>query len=154
MADGWKRHVFGALLRIRGIYTHLTLGARAAIIVDGKVLLVRHGYVSGWQMPGGGVDPGETAEDAARREVLEETGYRVDGPMGLFGLYHATAFTNRDHVALYLGGAAHQVRPFKPNREIVEIGWFALDDLPQPMAPGTARRLEEIGEGRTPSPTW
>ncbi|AEQ52214.1 NUDIX domain-containing protein [Pelagibacterium halotolerans] len=154
MARGWERFKFGALLRARGIYKHLTLGARAAVIVDGRVLLVRHGYVAGWQMPGGGVDPGETAEAAARREVLEETGYVVDGDMRLFGLYHATGYTNRDHVALYVGQSAHQARAFEPNREIVEIGWFALGDLPQPMAPGAARRLAEIGEGRTPSPNW
>ncbi|WP_421951294.1 NUDIX domain-containing protein [Pelagibacterium sp.] len=154
MARGWKRHAFGALLRLRGIYKHLTLGARAAVIVEGKVLLVRHGYVAGWQMPGGGVDPGETAEQAARREVLEETGYEIEGEMRLFSLYHATGYTDRDHVALYVGHAAQQVRPFVPGREIVEIGWFALGALPGPIAPSAERRLAEIGEGRTPSPNW
>tara|TARA_A100001391_G_scaffold50702_1_gene30791 strand:- start:5440 stop:5904 length:465 start_codon:yes stop_codon:yes gene_type:complete len=154
MARGWERFKFGALLRARGIYKHLTLGARAAVIVEGKVLLVRHGYVAGWQMPGGGVDPGETAKQAARREVLEETGYGVDGPMRLFGLYHATGYTDRDHVALYLADAAYEATAFVPNREIVEIGWFALGDLPEPMAPGAARRLAEIGEGKPPSPEW
>jgi len=154
MTGGWQKFKFGAMLRARGIYTHLTLGARTAVIVDGRVLLVRHGYVAGWQMPGGGVDPGETAEHAARREVLEETGYAIEGPMRLFGLYHSTGYTNRDHVALYVADDVREVHRFAPNREIVEMGWFALDDLPEPMAPGARRRLEEIGENRAPSPNW
>ncbi|WP_417585240.1 NUDIX domain-containing protein [Pelagibacterium sp.] len=154
MISRWNRFKFGALLRAKGIYTHLTLGARTAVIVDGRVLLVRHGYVAGWQMPGGGVDPGESAEQAARREVLEETGFAIDGEMRLFGFYHATAFTDRDHVALFLAGGAREVRAFTPNKEIAEIGWFDLENLPEPMAPGAMRRLAEISEGRLPSPKW
>src|SRR5690606_32871517 len=68
LAGRWERLKFGLMLRAVGIYKHLTLGVRTAAIVDGRVLLVRHGYVAGWQFPGGGVDPGETTEDAARRE--------------------------------------------------------------------------------------
>ncbi len=37
-----------------------------------------------WTMPGGGIEPGESPEDAACRELLEETGLRVDGSLALF----------------------------------------------------------------------
>ena len=154
MAGRWERLKFGLLLRALGIYRHLTLGVRAVIVVDGRVLLVRHGYVAGWQFPGGGVDPGETAEEAARREVLEETGFAVDGPLHLFGLYHATAYTDRDHVAVYVASAAHEAAAFVPNREIAEIGWFPLDRLPENIVPGAARRLKEISGELAPAPNW
>ncbi len=65
----------------------MVLGARA-MLVDGddRVLLLRHTYMPGWHFPGGGVEPGETAEDAARREAEEETGLRIEGPMIMLGL--------------------------------------------------------------------
>ena len=89
MPSRWQRLKFGLVLRAVGIYQHMTLGARCAVIVDGRVLLVRHGYAAGWQFPGGGVDPGETVEAAARRAVLEEKGYEVEGHARLFGVYQS-----------------------------------------------------------------
>lgn len=150
----WSRCLIATLLWARGLHHRLTLGARTAVIVNGQVLLVRHGYVAGWQLPGGAVDPGESAEEAARREVIEETGYAVEGALTLLGFYHATTYTNRDHVAVYVARAALQVRSFTSNREIAEIGWFALDDLPEPMAPSALRRLAEIKSGSSPSSRW
>lgn len=150
----WQKLKFGLMLRALGIYKHLTLGVRTVVLVDDRVLLVRHGYVAGWQFPGGGVDPGESAEAAARREVLEETGYAIDGVMTLFGLYHATIYTDRDHVAVYVARSVHQTEAFVPNNEIAEVGWFAFDALPSDMAPGAARRLREIVEGQTPASKW
>lgn len=144
MASRWQKLKFHLMLRAVGLYKHMTLGARCAVIADGRVLLVRHGYVAGWQLPGGGVDPGETAEEAARREVLEETGFEITGPMRLFGLYHSTLYTNRDHVALYVAEGAHEARAFVSGYEIREIGWFPLDALPEETSPATLRRIAEI----------
>ena len=56
----------------------LTLGVRVLVQnPQGHILLVRHTYSPGWLLPGGGVERGEIAEEAAAREVLEETGVSV-----------------------------------------------------------------------------
>ena len=44
------------------------------VVDDGRVLLHRHAKLGRWLPPGGHVEPGELPDDAARREVLEETG--------------------------------------------------------------------------------
>jgi 8-oxo-dGTP pyrophosphatase MutT (NUDIX family) len=154
MASRWQRLKFGLMLKAIGIYKHMTIGARCVVIVDGRVLLVRHSYAAGWQFPGGGVDPGETVEEAARREVLEETGYAVDGPVTLMGVYHSQNYTNRDHVVLFVARGAIKVRDFVANREIAEMGWFAIDAPPADVSPATARRIAEIRGEAEIAPVW
>ncbi len=145
----WQRARTSAHLFIVGVRRRMVLGTRAALLdADNRVLLLRHTYMPGWHFPGGGVEPGETAEEAARREAEEETGLRVEGKMRLLGLYlQVHEATNRDHVAVYVGRSFREVKPFKPNSEIAEIGWFAMDALPDGVNPGTARRIAEIASG-------
>src|SRR3569832_2868665 len=51
----------------------MTLGVRAVVLEgDNRVFLVKHSYVAGWHLPGGGVEVGETFRDALQRELMEE----------------------------------------------------------------------------------
>jgi 8-oxo-dGTP pyrophosphatase MutT (NUDIX family) len=133
----------------------MTLGARVAVFDGDRVLLLRHTYVPDWHFPGGGVEPGETAAESGARETLEEAGIEPKGALSLVGLYHnRNEATVRDHVALYLCREFGVARPFRPNHEIAEIGWFGPDELPANTDPGTARRIAEILSGATPAPRW
>src|SRR3569833_4491673 len=109
-----------------------TLGARGLVIDgQGRVFLVRHSYVDGWHMPGGGGETGETMLSARTRELAEEGNITVTGQPQLFALYFNARVSRRDHVALYIVRDFLQERPQQPNRENVEHGYFSLCALPE-----------------------
>jgi ADP-ribose pyrophosphatase YjhB (NUDIX family) len=131
----------------------MTLGVRI-IACDEKqrVLLIRHTYADGWHLPGGGVDHGETALQAALRELAEEGGVESTEAQ-IVGFYsNHTRFRN-DHIVLY---RTERWRPCatRENGEIAERGFFALDALPAGVTPGTQRRLAEAFSGAPPSAAW
>jgi 8-oxo-dGTP pyrophosphatase MutT (NUDIX family) len=137
----WRAKVF---LTLKGLWHRMTLGSRVMVVDGDKVLLIRHTYVPGWQFPGGGVDPGETMEQAGARETLEETGHRVIGSMQLFGIYHNTnPVTNRDHVAFYVVTNFEKAFERKPDHEIAEVAWFDRHALPEKVTPATSQRIDE-----------
>ena len=61
-------------------------GARGIILHDSKVLLLHYETLNHYVLPGGGIEPGETALEAFHREILEETGYHVDGAKAVLEL--------------------------------------------------------------------
>ncbi len=142
--------VFRAWWRVR---RPMTLGVRVIACDENKrVLLIRHTYADGWHLPGGGVDHGETALQAALRELAEEGGVAADDAH-VVGFYsNHTRFKN-DHIVLY---RADEWRPCAPhdNGEIAERGFFAMEALPTGVTLGTRRRLAETFEGAPPSPVW
>jgi 8-oxo-dGTP pyrophosphatase MutT (NUDIX family) len=150
----WQTMRAALFLSLKGAAHRMTLGARVMLVDGGKVLLIRHTYVPGWQFPGGGVDPGETTEEAARRELIEETGYRATGPLELFGIYHNRIATNRDHVVLYVARAFEQQFEFRPNREIAEAAWFDTAALPEKITPATSQRIDEVFDQAPRRDVW
>ncbi|WP_294252563.1 NUDIX domain-containing protein [uncultured Sphingomonas sp.] len=130
-----------------------TRGVRAiALTPAGQVILVRHSYIQGWHLPGGGHESGETAEQAVLRELREEAGMVSHGALRVLGtLQHRPNF-RRDTVTLAL---VEQVDfAFRPSLEIVEARAFDLDALPADVAAGTVRRLVEWREGRPVARDW
>jgi ADP-ribose pyrophosphatase YjhB (NUDIX family) len=148
----FRQRVFLAYSRLtRG----MTLGVRAVMLQDGKVVLVRHTYVSGWYLPGGGVEVGESTADALTREIAEEAGAVLTGPAELFGIYRNAHADLRDHVALYVCREWERRGKLKiPNREILASELFPLDALPADTSSGTRTRLREVFNGDPPSPDW
>jgi ADP-ribose pyrophosphatase YjhB (NUDIX family) len=133
----------------------MTLGVRAAVLDDaGRVFLVRHTYVPGWHLPGGGVEPGETGLDALARELREEACIELAAAPRLHGVYLNRHASDRDHVLLYVVREFRVTAAKGRDREIAEAGFFALEALPDGVTAGTAARLEEIGRGGAPSPVW
>ncbi|TDR87297.1 NUDIX domain-containing protein [Enterovirga rhinocerotis] len=133
----------------------LTLGVRGAVIdAEGRVLLIRHTYVKGWHLPGGGVERGETALDALTRELAEEANVEMTGPPILHGIAHNGHVSRRDHVLVYEVRAFRQSAPKQPDREIAEAAFFPLDALPEGTTAGTRARLAEIEAGRATAARW
>jgi 8-oxo-dGTP pyrophosphatase MutT (NUDIX family) len=133
----------------------MTLGVRAAAFdADGRVFLVRHSYMPGWYLPGGGIEAGESADEAVARELMEEGGIALNSPPQLFSLYLNHAMSRRDHVALFVCRDWTQAKePAVPNFEIVECGFFSSDALPAGATDATRRRIAEIA-GAPRSTRW
>ena len=133
----------------------MTLGVRAVVLDrDNRVFLVKHSYVSGWHLPGGGVEVGETFADALRRELVEEGRIEVLGEPALHGLFLNSHVSRRDHVAVYLIRNFSQDRLPEANREIIACGFFDAKALPAETTEGTRLRIAEVLESREPISTW
>ena len=112
--------------------------AAAIIVRDRRVLMVhersrRHGGREWWTLPGGGIDPGETPEDAVRREVLEEVGLVVKEarylqdvpyPSGMTAVFACTVGDEEPELGPHLGGP-----------EPIGLAWVPLPEV-EPGADG------------------
>jgi 8-oxo-dGTP pyrophosphatase MutT (NUDIX family) len=131
-----------------------TLGVRGLVLDDqGRVLLIEHTYTKGWYMPGGGVDPGEDAETALKREMLEEAGIEVIGRPTLLSIHDNRRIFPEDHVLIYRVNAWRQAAATQKG-EILRIGFFAPDALPPDTTRATRNRIREALEGVEADVMW
>jgi ADP-ribose pyrophosphatase YjhB (NUDIX family) len=151
MAKRWHERVVLWWLRLGWrISRGVTLGVRVAVFdPHGRVLLVRHGYLPGWHLPGGGVDRGERVSQAARREVYEETGLQIAGDLQWLGMYANFEAFPGDHVAVFVSNSFLGALRTDSSYEIADRRFCEVSDLPEGTTAGTRRRLAEIA-GKAP----
>ena len=112
------------------------------IEVDGGIVLIRRRHPpEGWAIPGGFIDVGESAEQAARREMQEETSLDVE-LVALLGVYSDPRRDPRGHTisAVYVGRAQGQPRAAD---DAADVGTFTEKNLPQPLAFDHAKILAD-----------
>jgi ADP-ribose pyrophosphatase YjhB (NUDIX family) len=150
---GLRGRLFHLYFRIK---RPVTFGVRALVhdTERNAVFLIRHTYVPGWQLPGGGVEVGETALEALERELFEEGRIEIEEPPVLKSIHFNRLASRRDHVAFYLIRGFRQATPKLPDREIAEAGFFPLDRLPDAITSATLRRIAEVFGGAPASPDW
>ncbi len=139
------------------IFRPLTLGVRAIVLDDeGRVLLVRHSYVDGWYLPGGGVERGETAFSAVTRELDEEAGILLKEGETIEQVGFLANFREfkSDHVVLYLVRPAQYELAARTSFEIAEYGFYAIEALPDETTRGTRARLAEFRNGEPTPIMW
>jgi 8-oxo-dGTP pyrophosphatase MutT (NUDIX family) len=133
----------------------MTLGVRALVLdSEGRILLVKHSYVSGWHLPGGGVEPGETLIDALIRELREEANVEPTAPPILHGMFFNDRLSPRNHVAVFVLRNFRQIGKPVPNYEIIAHGFFRLAELPNDTTAATRARILEVVGGAPISERW
>ena len=140
-------------LGFKALLSPVVFGA-TAIIADrnGKVVLVRHSYMTGLSLPGGGVKRAEPPRAAILRELSEEIGVVRSDPPELFGVYTRRSGWATNVIVVYrLMNAEVE---FKPNFEVREIVFADPADPPLEATHGTRRRLAEFSGKAPPSPYW
>lgn len=157
IARALLRLVMTAAHRSRVVFWYFrrprTFGVRAiALNAEGAVVLVRHSYVRGWHLPGGGINRGEDAQTAVLRELREEIGMTAHAEVR-----QIAAFTNhpdfrRDTVTLFLvSGVDYAPRL---SLEIEAVAAFPPRALPDDVAGSTRRRIAEWLDGVAPEAQW
>ncbi|MEZ5876737.1 MAG: NUDIX domain-containing protein [Tepidamorphaceae bacterium] len=145
-----NRYVFRPYWRLTRA---MTLGVRGIVQNgDGGVLLVRHSYLPGWHLPGGGVERGETMRFALKRELQEEGGVEPVGEPRLHGIFANRKFAG-DHVAVFVIPEWRAV-PSSHGVEITGCDFFTMDALPGDATEATKARLMEVFSGAAVSEYW
>lgn len=110
--------------------------AAAVVVHDGRLLLIRRRVAEGslsWALPAGKVEPGETVDQAAAREALEEAGVTVEPVRFLGERVHPESGRRISYTACrLLVGAARVASP----REVAEVAWVSRAEIPKLIPAG------------------
>lgn len=139
LPDG--RHLDHYVIRLRPV------ALTAAVNDKNEVLLLwRHRFITdtwGWELPAGVVDDGETVEEAAAREMLEETGWRAGPLHELMTVEPSNGLSDALHHIYWAEGAeyvGHPVDDFESGRR----EWIPLGRVPELIAKGEVRSANAV----------
>lgn len=104
-----------------------------ALFIDGKILLVKRRDIPVWTIPGGGIEPFETPEEAIIREIKEETG--INAMIGRKVALYTSSSVFITPVYLFTLLPKKEVSLDPQNSEVREMGTFSIDALPHVTAP-------------------
>lgn len=151
------RHLIRIASFIRKIYWFIfrpkTFGVKAILFdKNEKVLLIKNSYDKRFMFPGGGIKRNETPEQAAKRELWEETGI-VAQEIKQIGEYTSSAEYKKDTIYFYYVPEYSQAKQTK-SPEIDKIGFYSLSELPQPLSESTKRRLTNFNPNKFEKGEW
>ena len=114
--------------------------AGTVVEVEGRgvLLLWRHRFITdswGWEIPAGRLEPGETPDQAAVRETLEETGWRPAGVTPLLSYHPASGLSDQRFHLFRASGAEHVGDPTDPS-ESERVEWVPLDKVSDAIREG------------------
>ncbi len=132
----------------------------AVVFYQNKVLLVLRGQAPAkgmWAIPGGGVELGETLQAAAEREVMEETGLRIEAGEVIHtfdGIQRDESGRVKYHYVIVdlLARALNPTQPLRPSDDVSDAGWFTLSEMENPDLPvseTTRLLLRDIMNGQS-----
>lgn len=137
---------------ILSLFSLRTVGARALVLQNDHILLIKHTYMPGWCTIGGGVDAGESGLQALTRELKEEVGVILHESPSILGFFHNRHAKRDDYIVVYVCKAFEKEEVV--SEEISEARWFPVNALPHDITPATQRRVEEYLGLRSLSDVW
>lgn len=127
------------------------VGVGVVLVREGRVFLARRQGAHGeetWASAGGHLEWGETLEECARREALEELGVTVGG-LQFLCISNIIAYDRHYVDVEFLGDIGDQEPQLAEPEAFSEFGWFPLDDLPEPLFEAARYALESYRSGQT-----
>ncbi|HZC76870.1 MAG TPA: NUDIX hydrolase [Ktedonobacterales bacterium] len=121
------------------------IGVFAVIERDGRYLLARRRDIGWWNLPGGGLEAGETVDEGLAREVREEVGVEIE-IVRLVGVYSKPG--KQEVVLTFLCRLRDPQAQPTTSEEVSEVAWFSPEALPTDLLPKHRQRLEDALLGR------
>ena len=126
------------------------VGVGVIFVRDERVFLARrqgsHGEAT-WASAGGHLELGETLEECARREAMEEVGVTV-GDLRFLCVSNILAYGKHYVDVEFVGDIGQQEPHLAEPEAFSEFGWFPLDDLPQPLFEAVRYALDSYRSGQ------